>query len=101
MSAIYLIEVDDEKHLVKAGSKSVAINHVVKAMVKARPVTAAEAVELMQGGMTVEEAGKPSAPSTEVKATTKNAKVDLPDNAALQKGEDETEEAVAEESEAA
>ena len=64
MSAIYLIEIDGDKRLVQAGSKSVAVNHIVKDALKARSVTASEVVDLMKAGIEVEEAGKPPEATT-------------------------------------
>lgn len=66
MSAIYLVETEKGKRLVQAGSKTVAINHVVKSTVNARAVTASELVELMDEGITVEHAGQPEAPTPPV-----------------------------------
>lgn len=61
MSAIYLVKTPSGDRLIKAGSKSVAVNHAVKSMIEARSVTASELVELMDKGLTVEEAGKKAA----------------------------------------
>lgn len=58
MSAVYLVKTPAGDRLVKAGSKTVAINHAVKSLVTAKSVTASELVELMASGLTIEEAGK-------------------------------------------
>ena len=58
MSAVYLVKTPAGDRLVKAGSKTVAVNHAVKSMVSAKSVTASELVELMASGLTIEEAGK-------------------------------------------
>lgn len=95
MSAIYLIEMDGEKHLVQAGSKTVAVNHVVKASVTAKSVTAAELVELQNQGLTVEVAGKVK-PSIPVEKQEVNHIAD-----AGKKVDEETKEPVAENAAAA
>lgn len=64
MSAVYLVKTPAGDRLVKAGSKTVAINHAVKSLVTAKSVTASELVELMASGLTIEEAGKVETPST-------------------------------------
>jgi hypothetical protein len=63
MNAIYLVKTPSEQRLIRAGSKSVAINYAVKSMIEAKSVSAAELADLLDEGLTIEDAGK-RAPST-------------------------------------
>lgn len=56
MSAVYLVTTPTGKRLVKATNRHVAINFAVKSEVTAKSITASEMVELIQAGMTVEDA---------------------------------------------
>ena len=58
MTAIYHVKTPAGDRLIKAGSKSVAINHAVKSLVEAKSDTATEMADLMASGLVIEEAGK-------------------------------------------
>ena len=59
MSAVYLITTKTQQRIVQAGSKSTAINHVVKSEIECRAITASELVELLGFGLVVETASTP------------------------------------------
>ncbi len=65
MPAIYHVKTPAGDRLIKAGSKSVAINHAVKSLVEAKSVTATEMADLMASGLVIEEAGKGAATEAE------------------------------------
>lgn len=56
MSAVYLVKTPNKQRLIKANSRSVAINFAVRSEVTAKSVTASEMVDLLQSGMTIEDA---------------------------------------------
>ena len=70
MTAIYLVETPTGRRLVRAINKSAAINYTIRATVQAKPLTAAEVVDLIAGGLKVEEVlTQPAAPETAPQAT--------------------------------
>jgi len=58
MSAVYHVQTPNGDRLIKASSKSVAVNHVVKNTITAKSVTASEMADLIDKGLKIEDAGK-------------------------------------------
>lgn len=60
---VYLVKSPTGDRLVEAGQKATAVNHVIRDMVLAAPVSASELVKLLASGLKVETAqervGKP------------------------------------------
>lgn len=60
MIAVYLVNPQRVRRLIKATNRAVAINFAVKSEVAAKSVTASELVELLQSGLTIEDASPKS-----------------------------------------
>jgi hypothetical protein len=56
MAAIYLVEMPTGNRLIKAASKYAAINYAIKSAVTAKALTAAETVDHLAQGLSVEDA---------------------------------------------
>lgn len=72
MSAIYLVKVGDTKKLVRASSRAVAVNHVVKETVEVKALTADELLAFVERGVKVEDTVKKTEPKQETKDEPKS-----------------------------
>lgn len=69
MSRVYVVETDEELTLVKAGTQSQALNHVVKGQFQVRVATAMDVLDYMNQGGVVEDARADKASADEAEDT--------------------------------